>query len=121
MGSQYVVLRVRVERERRGASGSVVEYRLAKARVAGSNPVSRFTLFMRRSGCCRVFCHREKSLIYKGFFYVYGAEKDMAAKAAPTRRVGGKGLPYSIMSRGIYTILYMVSLSSSCVFNRVFE
>ncbi len=24
------------------ASGSVVEYRLAKARVAGSNPVSRF-------------------------------------------------------------------------------
>ena len=57
MGSQYVVLRVRVERERRGASGSVVEYRLAKARVAGSNPVSRFTLFVRRSGCRRVFCH----------------------------------------------------------------
>ena len=27
------------------ASGSVVEYRLAKARVAGSNPVSRFFLF----------------------------------------------------------------------------
>ena len=27
------------------ASGSVVEYRLAKARVAGSNPVSRFFFF----------------------------------------------------------------------------
>ena len=42
---QYVVLRVRAEgKEERGrcASGSVVEYRLAKARVAGSNPVSRF-------------------------------------------------------------------------------
>ncbi len=41
---QYVVLRVcgREERKRRCASGSVVEYRLAKARVAGSNPVSRF-------------------------------------------------------------------------------
>ena len=40
---QYVVLRVcgREERKRRCASGSVVEYRLAKARVAGSNPVSR--------------------------------------------------------------------------------
>ena len=29
------------EKEERCASGSVVEYRLAKARVAGSNPVSR--------------------------------------------------------------------------------
>ena len=27
------------------ASGSVVEYRLAKARVAGSNPVSRFFIY----------------------------------------------------------------------------
>ena len=33
------------------ASGSVVEYRLAKARVAGSNPVSRF---QKRNERCRV-------------------------------------------------------------------
>ena len=52
---QYVVLRVcgREERKRRCASGSVVEYRLAKARVAGSNPVS-----------CSL-----KSLNLLGFFY----------------------------------------------------
>ena len=31
------------------ASGSVVEYRLAKARVAGSNPVSRFFVVLRKS------------------------------------------------------------------------
>ena len=37
------------------ASGSVVEYRLAKARVAGSNPVSRSFLFL------------PETLFYKGF------------------------------------------------------
>ena len=31
------------------ASGSVVEYRLAKARVAGSNPVSRSFYLQRKS------------------------------------------------------------------------
>ena len=36
------VLRGTPQREKQiSASGSVVEYRLAKARVAGSNPVSR--------------------------------------------------------------------------------
>ena len=40
------------------ASGSVVEYRLAKARVAGSNHVSRFFYF------CRNLCFAEDS----GFF-----------------------------------------------------
>jgi hypothetical protein len=41
------------------ASGSVVEYRLAKARVAGSNPVSRLTIFVRSSLFMRllaIFC-----------------------------------------------------------------
>ena len=38
------------------ASGSVVEHRLAKARAAGSNPVSRFhTLLM---GCRQAVRHR---------------------------------------------------------------
>ena len=35
------VLRVHERKHHICASGSVVEYRLAKARVAGSNPVSR--------------------------------------------------------------------------------
>ena len=39
------VLRETPQREKQiSASGSVVEYRLAKARVAGSNPVSRSNL-----------------------------------------------------------------------------
>ena len=37
------------------ASGSVVEYRLAKARVAGSNPVSRFFYFPEFLGFTRNF------------------------------------------------------------------
>ena len=37
------------------ASGSVVEYRLAKARVAGSNPVSRFVLFAAKDLICIMF------------------------------------------------------------------
>ena len=42
-GVQYVVLKVCYL----CTSGSVVEYRLAKARVAGSNPVSCFLIFTR--------------------------------------------------------------------------
>ena len=36
---------VRLKQTRTCTSGSVVEYRLAKARVAGSNPVSCFFYF----------------------------------------------------------------------------
>ena len=36
------------------ASGSVVEYRLAKARVAGSNPVSRSFYLQRKSFISKV-------------------------------------------------------------------
>ncbi len=71
---QYVVLRVcgREERKRRCASGSVVEYRLAKARVAGSNPVSRSLkplifqgfLFLCCTACCSRECRKAQIFIF---------------------------------------------------------
>ena len=54
------------------ASGSVVEYRLAKARVAGSNPVSRSLkplifqgfLFLCCTACCSRECRKAQIFIF---------------------------------------------------------
>ncbi len=43
----YQMCLVKQDKNKICASGSVVEYRLAKARVAGSNPVSRLTNIVR--------------------------------------------------------------------------
>lgn len=51
------------------ASGSVVEYRLAKARVAGSNPVSRSSI--KNPGIWILFLYHTKSCCSEIFSKIY--------------------------------------------------
>ena len=59
-------------KKRISTSGSVVEYRLAKARVAGSNPVSRSLkplifqgfLFLCCTACCSRECRKAQIFIF---------------------------------------------------------